>query len=127
MLYKERVKISNEEFMRINRLLDPLNQNSVEPPKKHSQYGYLQECIFFVTFKDGSVMHFALCYSGENYYDDVVWTSFDKTKMTTLSCAYSLSDVTFHNRNDTYLVEIVRTGKGRLKRLLNNLKRKAKS
>ena len=110
--FEETVVIPACEYDRVNRLLaipsleDMTDGELLEAGANTHQ----NEGIFRVTFEDGSSLNFDLCSGASNYWDDVVWTSADGKRDTTLDCDFELGDIEFEEGGNLYTVHVVKEG-----------------
>lgn len=104
------VRISPEEYDRINRLLniDSLEDMSDDELITQGANTNHFEGVFCATFDDGSTLNFDLCSGSNNYWDDVVWTNSDGSVNVNLDCEYELDDIEVDIMGETYIVKIVK-------------------
>jgi len=108
MLYVEFVKIPQRDLERINRLLDiealdDMTESELLEAGASADYF---EGVFYVKFKDGSLLTYDLCSGQHNYYDNVVWVNAAMTKELVFDCKYKLCDIVFEADNNLYTVHI---------------------
>lgn len=104
------VSISREEFDRINRLLaiQSLEEMTDEELLEQGANTDVYEGIFYVEFDNGATMTIDLCSGRCNYYDNVVWTSADRTHDVTLDCEYELDNIEVEIDGELYFVNIIK-------------------
>lgn len=104
------VYITTNEFDRINRLLAIESLEEMTDSELIEQGANTDVCegIFHVEFDNGASLNFDLCSGKHNYWDDVVWTSADKSVDITLDCEYELDDIEVEIENELYIVRIVK-------------------
>lgn len=104
------VSISREEFDRINKLLaiPSLEEMTDAELLEQGANTDVYEGIFYVEFDNGATITIDLCSGGSNYYDNVVWTSPDRTNDVTLDCEYELDDIEVEIDGELYFVNIVK-------------------
>jgi len=108
--HKEIVRISENEFNRINRLLEIESLEEMTDDELIEQGANTDVCegIFCVKFDDGSSINFDLCSGQHNYWDDVVWTSADGKEDIVFDCVYELDDIVVEINGELYIVEIIK-------------------
>lgn len=104
------VYIDKDKFDRINRLLAIESLEEMTDNELIEQGANTDVCegIFYVKFDNGASLNFDLCSGQHNYWDDVVWTSADRTIDITLDCEYELDDIEAEIENELYIVEVVK-------------------
>lgn len=104
------IRISEDEFNRINRLLaiDSLEEMTGSELLTQGANTNCCEGIFHVEFDNGASINFDLCSGSHNYWDDVVWTSADGTRDVVLDCEYELDDIEVEIENELYIVKIIK-------------------
>lgn len=108
--HEEVVRISREEYERINRLLaiESLEGMTDEELVAQGANTDTTEGLFFVKFDDGSSVNIDLCSGTSNYWDDVVWTSANGKWDVVLDCEYELDDIEFEVDSETYIVKFIK-------------------
>ena len=108
--HEEVVRISINEFNRINRLLaiDSLEEMTAHELIEQGANTDYCEGIFRVEFDNGASLNFDLCSGQHNYWDDVVWTSADGHKDIVLDCEYELDDIEVEIDGELYVVKVVK-------------------
>lgn len=104
------VYIDKDEFDRINRLLAIESLEEMTDSELIEQGANTDVCegIFYVEFDNGASLNFDLCSGQHNYWDDVVWTSADRTIDITLDCEYELDDIEVEIENELYIIEVIK-------------------
>lgn len=102
------IRIGQEDFDRINRLLaiEDLEDLSDEELLEIGANTDVCEGVFYAEFDDGSSLTFDLCSGQHNYFDDVVWTSADGSRDVVLDCEFELDDIEFAVNGEEYIVRI---------------------
>lgn len=110
--HEKTVVISADEFDRINRLLSIESLESMTESELLAVGANTHHCegVLYVEFDDGSSLTYDLCSGTSNYFDDVVWTSADKSHDVVLDCEYELGDIEFEYEGAVYFVHVVRGG-----------------
>ena len=105
MKYTEIVKISKEEYERVNKLLalSSLEEMTDEELLEAGANTLINETIFDVKFEDGSILTYTLCSGTHNYFDDVVWNKGDEEIVP--ECMFELCDFSFAVGNDEYAIK----------------------
>ena len=108
--HEAEVYISKEKFDRINKLLaiESLEEMTDSELIEYGADTDVCEGIFYVEFDNGTSLNFDLCSGQHNYWDDVVWTSADRTRYVTLDCEYAIDDIEIKIENELYIVKVVK-------------------
>ena len=108
--HEEIIHIPAKEFDRINRLLAIESLEEMTDSELIEQGANTDYCegIFYVEFDNGASLNFDLCSGQHNYWDDVVWTSADKTRDVVLDCEYELDDIEVEIENELYIVKVMK-------------------
>lgn len=108
--HEETIRITKEEYERINRLLAIESLEYMTEDELQVQGAKLDsvEGLFFVEFNNGSSMNIDLCSGTHNYWDNVVWTSADGKQDVVLDCAYKLEDIEFEVDSELYIVKFIK-------------------
>lgn len=108
--HEETIKISAEEFDRINRLLAIESLEEMTSDELIEQGANTDYCegIFHVEFDNGASLNFDLCSGRHNYWDDVVWTNAEGNRDIALDCEYELNDIEVEIESELYVVKIVK-------------------
>ena len=113
MIYRSEVKISRQQFDRINRLLDEVDFYD-HSRKMEDIIQELQatedawECGFVFDFEDGTKIFIDIRSGSANYYDDIVWQTDNDECL--FDCNYVLYEENeFDVEDNTYICKFIIT------------------
>ena len=109
MIYTEDVKLSEEKFNEINRLLSlPYFDEMTDAEMREAgAYPHSSEGIFCIKFEDGSIFSYDLCSGGENYYDDMVFSN-THGEPYVLECDFELDKtIEIEDNGNKYVINII--------------------
>lgn len=105
--FTETVRVPLHVFDRVNGLLaETTDKMSMQELSVINARAKQTEGIFTVAFKDKSAMQFNLRHERETYFDDVIWTSPDRSERICFEPEFELDGIDFFANDARYIVHL---------------------